>query len=97
MNISTVNGNWIRGTVTVNGRTYAVSAKVYPEPSEIFGISELGGSGHISKLDVTDEADGERVMAYDRGWDFNLIPKTGREIVSRIEGDDILDAVDKNL
>jgi len=97
MDISSIEGNWVRGTVTVNSRLYAFSAKVYPEPSEGFGITDLGGDGHISKLTVTDERNENTVMNYDRGWDFNIIPETAPGIISQIESYYVLDAVEKEL
>jgi len=97
MNITSVDGNWVRGTLTVNAVRFAFSAKVFPKPNTHFGITELGGDGHISKLDVTNERREEIVARYDREWDINLIPKTGREIVSKIESEEVISAVSKNL
>ena len=58
---------WIVGTVTSNGKTYKVNAKVFLEGSE-FGID----NGPISKLWIqgTDEKDYKPVVNYDRGWDI---------------------------
>jgi hypothetical protein len=97
MNITSVKGNWVRGTVTIDSVPFAFSAKVYPEPSEDFAITDLGAEGHVSKLDVTNEREERIVMRYDRGWSFNLIPHTGREILSQIESEEVISAVSKNL
>ena len=97
MEITSIDGNWVKGTLKTPGNIFAFSAKVFPEPSETFGITELGGDGHISKLDVTNERREEIVARYDREWDINLIPKTGREIVSKIESEEVISAVSKNL
>ena len=55
--------NWYIGTID----NYAVSAKVYSEPSQ-YGID----NGRISKLNIKD-AEGYTIANYDRGWD--VIPK----------------------
>lgn len=97
MNITSVDGNWVKGTVTVRQVKFAFSAKIFPKANEHFGITELGGDGHISKLDVTNVRREEIVARYDRGWDINLIPTTGREIVSKIESEKVISAVSQNL
>jgi hypothetical protein len=97
MNITSVEGNWVKGTVTIESVLFAFSAKVYPEADEGFGITDFGGEGHVSKLDVTNERKEEVVMRYDRGWSFNEIPNTGREILSQIESEEVISAVSKNL
>lgn len=97
MNITSVNGNWVKGTLTVNAVRFAFTAKVFPKASKAFGITEFGGDGHISKLDVTNERREEIVARYDRGWDVNLIPTTGSKIVSKIESEKVISAVSQNL
>ena len=78
-------GNWIRGTIIGGGDEFSFSAKVFPEPSDLYGITEFGGEGHISKVQVDNE-DGETALNYDRGWDFNrLDDPTVYAIVDAIE------------
>jgi hypothetical protein len=76
--------NWIRGTVIAGGDEFRFSAKVFPELSDLYGITEFGGEGHISKLQVED---GETVLNYDRSWDFfnRLDDPTVYAIVDAIE------------
>jgi hypothetical protein len=76
-------GNWIRGTVIAGGDEFSFTAKVFPEPSDLYGITDFGGEGHVSKLHVDD---GETALNYDRGWDFNrLDDPTVYAIVDAIE------------
>lgn len=88
MDVKSERGNWITGIVEVKNNEFEFSAKVFENPSEGYGINEHAGDGHISKLEVThlDSIEGdEKVLRYDREWEFNYIPKTSKEIVRKIE------------
>ncbi len=97
MNITSVDGNWVKGSVIVRSVKFAFSAKIFSKPNKHFGITNFEGDGHISKLDVTNVRREEIVARYDRGWDINLIPTTGKEIVSKIESEKVISAVSQNL
>jgi hypothetical protein len=92
MDITSIEENWVRGTLRVNSRLFAFSAKVYAEPSKDFGITKYGGDGHISKLTVTDERNEEVVINYDRGWDVDASAHS-EKIVAALESDEVISGV----
>jgi hypothetical protein len=60
-------GNWVKGTIEFDEkRDLTFCAKVYEEPSEIYGIN----GGKISKLEI--RLGKETLANYDRGWDVEV-------------------------
>ena len=62
---------WIKGDVLdgrpEDGGKYSFAAKVYGEPSALYGIR----GGKVSKLAIYREEPGRKcVLNYDRGWDI---------------------------
>jgi hypothetical protein len=49
---------------------WRIQAKIFDNPS-MYGINE----GRISKLWVREEKSGKELLNYERGWDFNYLPK----------------------
>lgn len=96
MNITSIDGNWVKGTVKLGIRFFAFSAKIYPEPTRNYGITDPTGEGHISKLSVTDERSEEMVINYDRGWDINET-SFAPEIIDRLEAYDVIGKVEREL
>lgn len=60
-------GTWHSGRLG----SYSFEAKVFDEPSEADGIC----GGRISKLCIRN-ADRQRVLIYDRGWDISPTART---------------------
>lgn len=97
MEITEINGNWVKGTHRTAGNNFAFSAKVFPEPNTDFGISNPVGEGHISKLHVTDERNEEVVTSYSRGWSKNEVPAVTEGIVEWLERDAVLARVEEEV
>lgn len=95
MEITSIDGNWVKGTLRVNTRLFAFSAKVFPKPNSNYGVTDPTGDGHISKLTVTDEREEDVVINYDRGWDVQDIAPA--EVIWKIETEELLNAVEQNL
>lgn len=95
MEITSIDGNWVKGTLRVATKTFAFSAKVYTKPNTNYGITDPTGEGHISKLVVTDERKEETVISYDRGWDVMDVPPA--EVIWKIETEELVNAVAQNL
>lgn len=57
------NSNWVEGKLYNRGRYYMFQAKIFPQPSEDYGID----GGHVSKLWVKSLDTGKIVADYDRG------------------------------
>lgn len=55
---------WKQGKVSIDGKEYSYTAKVFDEPSH-FGIDD----GKVSILSIRNE-DGKEVVNYSRGWDI---------------------------
>lgn len=60
------NSNWVDGKFYNRGRNYRFQAKVYSDPSEVYGIN----GGCISKLWVKNLDNDKVVFNYDRGYDI---------------------------
>ena len=97
MNITSIDGNWVKGTHSVAANTFGFSAKVFPEPNPALGITEGDAEGHVSKLDVTNERLEKIAVRYDRGWDKNNVPGITQDIVEYLERDGVLAKVEQNL
>jgi hypothetical protein len=97
MNITSVDGNWVKGTHSTAGNTFAFSAKVFPERNPALGITEGDAEGHVSKLDVTNERLEKIAVCYDRGWGKNNVPGITQDIVEYLERDGVLAKVEQNL
>lgn len=97
MEITSIDGNWVKGTLNVPGNIFAFSAKVFPKPSETFGITDGEADGHVSKLHVTDERREETVVEYSRDWGKNEVPGVTADILEYLERDGILRKVEQNL
>jgi hypothetical protein len=58
------NSNWVDGKFCNRGRNYRFQAKIFPNPSEEYGID----GGHVSKLWVKNLDNGKVVADFDRGY-----------------------------
>jgi hypothetical protein len=58
------NSNWVEGKLYNRGRYYMFQAKIFPQPSEDYGID----GGHVSKLWVKSLDTGKVVADYERGY-----------------------------
>jgi hypothetical protein len=73
---------WEKGRVAaVDGdTTYEYHAKVYDEPSELYGLNE----GRVSKLAIRKAGEIKWLVNYDRGWDIRPATKELENIVNVI-------------